>query len=83
MLNRWTSLSEPQFTQCETTFAPWMPCAGFQDFNCVFLAPENPDDEMRRLLKTHKQSHRMLYLQGSPMSHEVRLDTEVAVNMTA
>lgn len=48
-----------------------VPSSGFQDFNCVFLSPEAPNDDMRRLLKTHKQSHRMLYLQGSPMSHEV------------
>ncbi|WIA10960.1 hypothetical protein OEZ85_011123 [Tetradesmus obliquus] len=42
---------------------------GFPDFNLVLLSPEAPSDELKRLLKTHKQSHRMLYLQGSCMNN--------------
>jgi hypothetical protein len=44
---------------------------GFPDFNLVLLSPEAPSDELKRLLKTHKQSHRMLYLQGSCMNNQV------------
>lgn len=44
---------------------------GFPDFNLVLLSPEAPSDELKRLLKTHKQSHRMLYLQGSCMNNAV------------
>jgi hypothetical protein len=45
---------------------------GYSDFNLVFLSPEAPSDELKRLLKTHKQSHRMLYMQGSCMKYQVR-----------
>jgi hypothetical protein len=45
---------------------------GFPDFNLVLMSPEAPSDELRRMLKTHKQSHRMLYLQGSCMNYQVK-----------
>lgn len=44
---------------------------GFPDFNLVFLCPDPPCDQMKRLLKIHKQSHRLLYVQGSCMDHKV------------
>lgn len=38
----------------------------------MFLSPAPPSDAMVRLLNTHPQSHRLLYVQGSPLRQEVR-----------
>lgn len=46
--------------------------SGFSDFNAVFLSASPPSDAMRRLLKTSRHSHRLLYLQGNSTVQEVR-----------
>jgi hypothetical protein len=40
------------------------PDSGFADYNCVLLNPNPPTDAMKRLLKTSRHAHRLLYLQG-------------------
>jgi hypothetical protein len=45
--------------------------SGYSDFTLVFLSPAAPNDVMRRLLKTSRHSHRLLYIQGSWAVHEV------------
>lgn len=47
------------------------PDSGFSDYHLVLLNPNAPSDAMRRLLKTSRHAHRLLYLQGSCVS-EVR-----------
>jgi hypothetical protein len=49
------------------------PNPGFQDFNLVLLTDAAPGDAMQRLLKTHPQAHRLMYVQGCPLNDEVRL----------
>lgn len=51
------------------------PDSGFADYNLVFLNPNPPTDAMKRLLKTSQHAHRLLYLQGSYNSQQVRLSS--------
>lgn len=48
------------------------PDSGFADYNIVFLNPSPPSDAMKKLLKTSQHAHRVLYLQGSWASQQVR-----------
>lgn len=48
------------------------PDSGFADYNIVFLNPNPPSDAMKKLLKTSQHAHRVLYLQGSWASQQVR-----------